>query len=360
MKGIQYLILLLAVTVSCTKIKDGDISFVETAAPPSDGDITFAITNDNSGKVTITPGGSGAVSYDVYFGDATTAPASVMPGKNITHVYAEGNYTVKVAAKNIGGKATETTKQLSLVFRAPENVVITTTTNAHDITVSAAASYAPGGFKVSFGDVANEVPVTLAAGANATHTYTNAGVYTVKVQALSGGAATTIATKQITIYDPLTLPMTFELATVSYAWGDFGGSGTAVIPNPFRTGINTSATVGRIVKNAGETWAGNFIIMSAPIDFTTNKKFKVKVYSTRVGLKVTLQLERSGDNTFKEAKEIATTVANAWEELTFDFNGVILDNSKKLQNILFFLDNGTKGDGSANYTILFDDIILTN
>lgn len=360
MKRTQYLILLLAVMVSCTKIKDGDISFVETATPPADGDITFAITNDNSGKVTITPGGSGAVSYDVYFGDATTAPASVLPGKNVTHIYKEGNFPVKIAAKNVSGKATETTKQLSVVFRAPEEVAITTTTNAHDITVSAAALYAPAGFKVSFGDAANEVPVALAAGANATHTYAAAGVYTVKVQALSGGVATTTVTKQITIYDPLALPITFELATVSYAWGDFGGSATSVIPNPNRTGINTSATVGKIVKNAGETWAGNFIVLSAPIDFTTNKKFKVKVFSGRVGLKVTLQLERSGDNTFQEHKDVLTTVANAWEELTFDFNGTITDNSKKLQNILFFLDNGTKGDGSANYTILFDDIILTN
>ena len=77
-------------------------------------------------------------------------------------------------------------------------------------------------------------------------------------------------------------------------------------------------------------------------------------------MRIQLQLERNGDNSFMENTEAVTTQANTWEELTFDFSGKIMDNSKKLQNILFFLDNGTQGDGSQNYTILFDDIVLTN
>ncbi|CAL1516719.1 hypothetical protein [Chitinophaga sp. MM2321] len=354
------LLLMLVVIAGCTRKADDDISFLKTATAPTDEAVNFKITNDNSGLVTITPHSAGASAYDIYFGDATTEPAHIMPGQSATHIYKEGVYPVKVVATGISGLQTDTTKQLSLLFRAPEAVTINATTEQHVITVSATAQYATGGFKVYFGEDADEVPVTIAAGASAMHTYATAGAYTVKVEALSGGAATTTATQAITIYDPLALPMTFELPTVNYAWGDFGGSATSVIPNPARTGINTSATVGKIVKNAPETWAGNYIVLSAPLDFTVNKKFKVKVYAYRVGMRVLLQLERSGDNTFQENLEAVTTVANTWEELTFDFSGKITDNSKQLQNVLFFLDNGTQGDGTNNYTLLFDDIVLTN
>ena len=361
MKRLKYLVfplLILAVISGCTKTKNDDISFIKTATAPSDGTTGFLITQDNSGLVTITPSGAGAASYDVYFGDTSKTPSTILPGNKITHIYGEGTYPVKVVATGITGIKTETTTTLNVVFRAPESVVVNTSQNIHNLNVSATALYAPAGFQVYFGDVANEVATPLATGGNLNHTYAIAGNYTVKVIALSGGAATTTINTPITIYDSLLLPMTFEDPNVSYNWGDFGGSSTSVIPNPQKSGINTSATVGKIVKNHDQTWAGNYIILSAPLDLSVKHVFKVKVFSQRVGMKIWLQLERSGDNSFQDHREVATTVANQWEEMTFDFAGV--DNSKRLQNILFFLDNGTVGDGTSNYTILFDDIILTN
>lgn len=360
MKRLPYILLLSLALNSCMKQTDDDLSFLNSIKAPSDESLLFKIANDNSGQVTITPNSAGGTSYDIYFGDGTTAPVTVLPGKNTTHVYKEGVYPVKVVTTGLSGLKSDTTAQLTVTFRAPEEVTLTTTGNAHELTVSANALYATGGFKVSFGETPGEEPVLVAAGASVKHTYAKGGTYTVKAEALSGGKATTVVTKDVTIYDPLTLPMTFELPTVSYAWGDFGGSVTSVIPNPVPGGINPSATVGKIVKTKAEVWAGNYIIMTDPIDFTNNKKFKVKVYSWRAGMRVLLQLERNGDNTFQENVEMTTTVANAWEELTFDFSGKIKDNSKRLQNILFFLDNGVTGDGSNNFTLLFDDITLTN
>lgn len=354
------LLLLIALGSSCNKDTFDNTDFLKTGTAPADEAINFKITNDNSGLVTITPNSAGATAYDIYFGDSTTDPVRVLPGQNTTHIYKEGTYPVKVVASGITGQKTEVTKQLVVTFRAPESLTITANASLHDLTVSAKALYATGGYKVYFGDAANEVPVLIAEGASVTHTYAQAGKYQVKVEALSGGAAITAATKEVTIYNALTLPMTFEQPDVNYAWGDFGGSVTSVIPNPYPGGINTSATVGKIIKTKDQTWAGNYIVMSSPIDFTTTKKFKVKVYSWRPGLRVLLQLERNGDNSFMENTEAVTTQANTWEELTFDFSSKITDNSKKLQNILFFLDNGTQGDGSQNYTILFDDIVLTN
>lgn len=360
MKRVPYILLLALTLHSCSKWTDDDLSFLNSIKAPSEESLLFKVSDDNSGLVTITPNSAGGTAYDIYFGDGTTAPVSVAPGKNTTHVYKEGTYPVKVVTTGLSGLKSDTTAQLTVTFRAPEQVNVTTTGNAHTLTVSATGLYATGGFKVSFGETANEEPVLIADGASVEHVYAKGGNYTVTVEALSGGKATTVVTKPVTIYDPLTLPMTFELSTVSYAWGDFGGSQTSVIPNPVPGGINTSATVGKIVKTKAEVWAGNFIVMTNPIDFTNNKKFKVKVYSWRAGMRVQLQLERSGDNTFQEHLEATTTVANTWEELTFDFSGIIKDNSKRLQNILFFLDNGVTGDGSNNFTLLFDDITLTH
>jgi hypothetical protein len=55
-------------------------------------------------------------------------------------------------------------------------------------------------------------------------------------------------------------------------------------------------------------------------------------------------------------KEVTTTTANAWEELTFDYSGINTANS--YQKVVLIFDNGTLGDGSANFTYYFDDIRL--
>jgi len=69
-----------------------------------------------------------------------------------------------------------------------------------------------------------------------------------------------------------------------------------------------------------------------------------------------LKVENLTDGGVSFEKELSTTKANAWEELTFDFSGI--DVSKSYQKVVLIFDNGTKGDGSANFTYLFDDIIL--
>ncbi|MEO7317237.1 MAG: hypothetical protein ABIW47_18750 [Ginsengibacter sp.] len=361
MTHLKYCTLFLSIVLvaaGCTKFDNDDISFVKTAAAPSDITTELKVSTDNLGMVTIIPNSAGASSYDITFGDTTKAPQKVMAGKSIMHKYAEGNYSVKVLGTGLSGLTTENTFPLKVTFRAPEDIAVKAETNAHDVKVSATAKYAVGGFKVYFGDVPAETPKMMAAGSFLTHTYANAGSYDIKVVALSGGVATAEKIQKVMIYDDLKLPMTFENPNVLYNWGDFGGSETKVIPNPFKSGINTSATVTQIIKKKDQTWAGNYIILSAPIDFSQNQVLKVKVYSQRIGMRVQLQLERNGDNSFQDHKEVLTTKANQWEELTFNFTGI--DNSKRLQNILFFLDNGTVGDGTANYTLLIDDIMLTN
>jgi hypothetical protein len=154
----------------------------------------------------------------------------------------------------------------------------------------------------------------------------------------------------------LGLPLTFESSAVTYAFTDFAGGAVSIVNNPHATGINTSSKVGQMIKYNGETYGGSFITLDNPIDFSTKKTFKMKVYSPRVGAKVLLKVENLTDGNTNYQQEIATTTANAWEELTFDYSAI--NTAKSYQKVVLIFDNGTKGDGSANYTFLFDDITL--
>ena len=111
-----------------------------------------------------------------------------------------------------------------------------------------------------------------------------------------------------------------------------------------------------MVKNAGQTWGGSTLMLDGPIDFSVNKTFKMKVFSPRVGAKVLLKVENPTDATINFEKEVLTTVANIWEELTFDYAAI--STSNQYQKLVFIFDNGTMGDGSANFTFLFDDLKL--
>ena len=157
------------------------------------------------------------------------------------------------------------------------------------------------------------------------------------------------------------LPMDFESTTVSYPFVNFAGGETSVIPNPHISGINTSATVARMIKNPGEVYGGSVIQMAGPINFSsTTRIVKVKVWSPIAGKKLLLKFEGSPIDYDNGAFETEATVTNAnvWEELIFDYNSPTLfppvnDNDNK---IVFFFDFGTQGDGSANSTYYFDDI----
>jgi hypothetical protein len=154
-----------------------------------------------------------------------------------------------------------------------------------------------------------------------------------------------------------TLPLDFESATVNYAFTDFDGGATTKIANPQINGINTSANVAKMIKSSGQVWGGSWIQMAAAIDFTVNKTFKVKVFSPRIGAKLLLKVENSTNPAINFEKEATSTVANAWEELTFDYSTI--NTANQYHRLVFIFDNGTMGNGTANYTWLFDDVRLT-
>ena len=356
-KNILSIALVLLVFAGCEKDTFNDLSFLETTSAPANLDPFFNITQDNTGLVTITPNGEGATAYDIYYGHGPATAVRVLPGASITHVYPEGVYSVRSVAYGISGKISETTKQLTVSFRAPEDVQVTAAIDAGNkfkVNVSATAQYETL-FKVKFGDGgATEVPVSFLEGETISHIYAVPGTYTVTVTALSGGVATTTVTKSVVIEDPVTLPINLQSSTLNYASfiGNFDGGALTVASNPAVGGINTSTKVLKMVKNGGQPWGGSTMALSGPIDFSAGKIFRMKVWSPRVGATVLLKVEGGGLN---YEKTVATTVANEWEDLVFDYTNIPAGNYTTL---VFIFDNGTMGDGSSNFTFYMDDIRL--
>lgn len=327
-KLIFSLAILLAVMVRCS-VPDGvsqDMT-VDKTATPTGLETIIDVTNDNSGNVTFTPSASGAGTFDVYFGDSSSSPSNVQFGASVTHKYNEGNYTAKVVARGLNGVNIEKTYPISLVFRAPEGLSATFTKNGHTLKVKASASYAAS-YLVYFGDAgSSETGTPLANSQEISHNYATAGVYNVKVVALSGGLAQTEKTTAVTITDPFEFPITFENPLVVYSFSASAGFSSSKVANPNVSGLNTTSQVGRFNKIVGSAaGAGTSSVLETPLAFEGGKnKIKVLAYTTgatNIGKKVTLELISTDGATVATLK-VALTKSGAWEELVFDFGTII-------------------------------------
>lgn len=334
---------------------DRETNFVDDVVAPTNVSAIFNITQDNSGLVAITPNADGAVSYEVGFGDDSGDTVSLDAGESITHMYDEGNYSVAIKAIGITGLETEGTQNLVVSFRAPENLMINAeidASNPFQVNVSATADYAAS-FLVYF-DTSNpdEVPTPMGLEEVVSFQYDLVGDYTIKVEALSGGTETTEGTAEVTISTPTELPIDFEVFDTTVFFG-FGGASGDVIDNPDTSG-NPSAKVAQIVKSGPEVWAGNVIVASAPIDFSTKKAITLDVWSPRPGGSLLFKLENLDDPGIFIEKQVTLVGNSAWEEVTIDFSDI--DESQTYQKLVWFFDFGTVGDGSSDWTFYVDNI----
>jgi hypothetical protein len=157
---------------------------------------------------------------------------------------------------------------------------------------------------------------------------------------------------------PILLPLTFEDARRQYDIGTNNGA-FSIIPNPVSSAANNSSTVMQFKRPA--TGPNNFslvaIVIDQPVVFTGATSFTLKVYSPRAGLPVWLKIEQVGNGgAFQEVTSVTTTVANQWEELTF--NGFTGNSTENLRNVVIFFDP-LSATASAE-TIYIDDLIQTN
>lgn len=150
--------------------------------------------------------------------------------------------------------------------------------------------------------------------------------------------------------EPFDLFEDFEGAAPIFT--DFGDIGaTTVAANPAMGGINETANVAQLTKNVGaQVWGGTFFeLTDAYIDFADVKKMRLKSYSPFSGKVIKLKLENA-DASITHEVDVLTTVANAWEEMVFDFEDA--PDAQYIRVVVFY-DFGNPGDGSVYY---FDEM----
>ncbi|MDC8005155.1 PKD domain-containing protein [Aureisphaera galaxeae] len=127
-----------------------------------------------------------------------------------------------------------------------------------------------------------------------------------------------------------------------------------VVANPDTSGINTSAMSASQVKTAGsEVWAGTFFEVASPLDLGSFNRVNVMTYAPASGITIKLKLENA-DASITHEVDIVNSVANGWEQLSYDFSGA---PSADYTRIVIFFDFGNPGDDSTYY---FDEIELAN
>lgn len=125
-------------------------------------------------------------------------------------------------------------------------------------------------------------------------------------------------------YDPGTvdepeynLPLDFE--TEEPEMTVFGNSTVTYVDNPDPSGINTSSRVLETV-HGNEPWAGFFVNLENPLDFSTENTITLKVWAPVIGTFRLKLEEQSNTSNFVEV-DMEVTESNTWQEVSFDFSG---------------------------------------
>lgn len=96
---------------------------------------------------------------------------------------------------------------------------------------------------------------------------------------------------------------------------------------------------------------------SVPINIDNGGKIKVMVYSTEVGKSLNVELEKS-PTIPNQVVKVATTVANQWEELTFDFGALgTIPAGTEFKQLVFRYNDSADGLGEVIY---IDNVRQTN
>ena len=118
------------------------------------------------------------------------------------------------------------------------------------------------------------------------------------------------------VVNSYSLPLDFE--TLEPILTIFGNSSYAYISNPDQSGINTSSMVLETV-HGNETWAGLYVDLDTPLDFSTATTISVKVWAPITG-DFRIKIENSSNiNDFVEVDGVVTN-ANTWKEITANFS----------------------------------------
>lgn len=142
------------------------------------------------------------------------------------------------------------------------------------------------------------------------------------------------------------LPLDFESTQPTFT--TFGNSTYSIIANPDPSGINTSGNVLETV-HGDETWAGLYVDLTDPLDFSTNTVIALKIWAPAAG---TIRMKVENSSNTSDFVELDATVnsANTWEEVSIDFAG---SNSGSYDRLVLFPGWNVANAG----TFYLDDIV---
>jgi hypothetical protein len=162
------------------------------------------------------------------------------------------------------------------------------------------------------------------------------------------------------------LPVSFDDPGVAYGLAGFGGAEDSSIVADPAGGTNKVAKVNR--SATAELWAGTTITAAGGLGFAkkvpftlTDTRMTVRVYSPAAGVVVRLKVEDHTNAAISVETEATTTVAGAWETLTFEFASQVpgtaaLDLAKTYDKASVFFDFGKTGATVGARTYYFDDV----
>jgi hypothetical protein len=297
---------------------------LQDISAPTEVSALFDIAQDDTGTISVTPTAQGASSFELFFGDVDNeAPTTASPGETVTHTYGEGEFTLRIVAIGATGLTSELSRIVTISFAAPTDLQLNagiSNENPFQVNVAPTAQNATV-FDVFFGASEEEVPQTIMGGETASFVYETVGDYTIRVVARGAGAATVEAEETITILgntDPIVLPITFDVASVNYAFGTFNGASYEVVENPDVSGANAVASKVGAITNSGAQFEGGAFTLGTPVDFSgNNKTITLKMWST-VTVPVLLKFE-GGVNGERQNEVVANHGGTGWEDLSFDF-----------------------------------------
>lgn len=151
----------------------------------------------------------------------------------------------------------------------------------------------------------------------------------------------------------INLPLDFEGNPIAYPFVDFGNAETSVIANPGPDAENSSAQVASTLRpNGAPNFAGTFIDLENPVDFSVSTDVSLKVWSPVPNTTVTIKFEEIGNGSNAVEQSTTTTLDSAWETVTIDFSsfGAV---PTVFQRMVVFFNLGQDGAGNTYY---FDDI----
>ena len=75
------------------------------------------------------------------------------------------------------------------------------------------------------------------------------------------------------------LPIDFEnnqITTDDFV--NFDGGTGSVIENPYNNVQNSSLSVGKIIRDGGQIWAGSYLVLADYLDFSSNTHISMNIY----------------------------------------------------------------------------------